>query len=494
MLDRLTISKKIAIGFGLVLVLFAAQYLYTRQKLTLVADRVDLVVQRQFREATDSIHLVGIGDTTIGYLMSTVDSALVSDVEKGEAQRELLLERVAELKEALADREQFQTVLQEYVDVFETTFAAGMEMAQYAVDQDLMEMISAKEVFEEHYPNYQEVAARLQEDSNRALSENLIAVNQLANNTIRINQIVFLIGIAVGILLAVCIGRKITRPIEQAVAFAEAMSKGDFTQTLDVTQKDEIGILAGALNQMVSRLREAVGGVITASDHVASGSRGLSATAEQMSQGTTEQAASVEEVSASMDQMTSNIQQNADNSQQTEGIAQQAASDAVQGGEAVKQTVAAMRDIASKISIIENIARQTNLLALNAAIEAARAGDAGKGFAVVAAEVRKLAERSQTAAGDISKLSGNSVEVAERAGTLLTQLVPAIQKTSELVQEISAACNEQNAGAGQINKAVQQVDSVIQQSASSAEEMASISEELSGQAEQLQASMAFFRV
>jgi methyl-accepting chemotaxis protein len=190
--------------------------------------------------------------------------------------------------------------------------------------------------------------------------------------------------------------------------------------------------------------------------------------------------------------MTAHIRQNADNAIETEKIATVAAMDAQGSGEAVTETVGAMKEIAEKITIIEEIARQTNLLALNAAIEAARAGEQGKGFAVVAAEVRKLAERSQKAAGEINDLSCNSVEVAEKAGNLLIALVPNIQKTAELVQEISAASREQDAGAEQISKSIQQLDSVIQQNASASEEMASTAEELSGQAEQLSEMISFF--
>ena len=153
-----------------------------------------------------------------------------------------------------------------------------------------------------------------------------------------------------------------------------------------------------------------------------------------------------------------------------------------------------MKDIAQKISIIEEIARQTDLLALNAAIEAARAGEHGKGFAVVASEVRKLAERSQTAAGEISKLSGSSVEIAEPAGQMLDKLVPDIRKTADLVKEIATGSEEQNTGASQINKAVQELDKVIQQNASASEEMAASAEELAAQAEQLQAAIEFFKV
>jgi len=302
------------------------------------------------------------------------------------------------------------------------------------------------------------------------------------------------VALIIGIVVAVFITKGITGPVIQGVTFAQRMSEGDMTLELDVNQKDEIGMLADALREMTRRLNEVMGEVVEGANNVASGSQQLSATSETLSQGASEQAASVEEVSSSMEEMASNIQQNADNSVQTEAMALKAAKDAEEGGQAVAQTVGAMKQIAEKISIIEEIARQTNLLALNAAIEAARAGEHGKGFAVVAAEVRKLAERSGHAAAEISSLSSDSVAVAEKAGVMLTAIVPDIKKTAELVQEISAASREQNAGADQINKAIQQLDQVIQQNASASEEMASTSEELSSQAEQLLSTVSFFRL
>ncbi len=307
-----------------------------------------------------------------------------------------------------------------------------------------------------------------------------------------------LLAMVVGVLAALGLGaviaRAITRPIIQAAEISDRLSNGDLTVNIAVQSKDETGQLLGAMKNMVDKLRGIVADVQTAADNVASGSQQLSANSEEMSQGATEQAASAEEASSSMEQMAANIKQNADNAVQTEKIALKSAEDAVAGGKAVSETVTAMKQIAQKISIIEEIARQTDLLALNAAIEAARAGEHGKGFAVVASEVRKLAERSQTAAGEISRLSGTSVEVAEKAGEMLNRMVPDIQKTSELVQEISAASNEQNSGAEQVNKAIQQLDQVIQQNASASEEMASTSEELSSQAEQLQEAIAFFKL
>ena len=301
-------------------------------------------------------------------------------------------------------------------------------------------------------------------------------------------------AILIAIFTAVFLTRGIVRPLTEAVSVANSLAQGDLSMTVVSKSTDETGVLMAAIATMVDKLRQVVSDVMSASDNVASGSQQLSATAQQMSQGATEQAASAEEVSSSMEEMASSIRQNTDNAMQTEKISVKSSVDAKEGGKAVTETVAAMKEIATKINIIEEIARQTNLLALNAAIEAARAGEHGKGFAVVASEVRKLAERSQSAAGEISGLSTRSVAIAEQAGEMLNKMVPDIQRTAELVQEITASSKEQDAGAEQINKAIQQLDQVIQQNASASEEMASTSEELSGQAEQLSDAISFFKL
>ncbi len=286
----------------------------------------------------------------------------------------------------------------------------------------------------------------------------------------------------------------IVGPINEVRRIMSAIEQGDLTQNIVNDYQGDFKALKEAVNNTVAKLSDTITQVRTAADALTNASGQVSATAQSLSQSSSEQAASVEESSASVEQMSASINQNAENAKVTDNMASKAAVEATEGGDAVKNTVDAMKKIAQKIGIIDDIAYQTNLLALNAAIEAARAGEHGKGFAVVAAEVRKLAERSQVAAQEIGGLAGDSVGLAERAGHLLDEIVPSIRKTSDLVQEIASASQEQSSGVAQINNAMNQLNQATQQNASASEELAATAEELGGQAEQLQQLMQFFTI
>ena len=273
-----------------------------------------------------------------------------------------------------------------------------------------------------------------------------------------------------------------------------ALAQGDLTQKYSIESIGELKIMGDSLNKTIEILSDLITKVVLNADNIAAASVQMSSSAQQLSEGATGQASSVEEISSSMEQMTANIQQNTSNSRQTEKISTTAAVDIIESKESVLATENSMKLIANKISIIGEISRQTNLLALNAAVEAARAGEHGRGFAVVAAEVRKLAERSQLAATEIDEVSAKSVYVAQQSGKMLSDVVPNIQRTSDLVQEITASSIEQSSGAEQINSAIQNLNNVVQENAATAEEMAAGAEELSAQAEELQEAVSFFKI
>jgi len=531
----LKVGVRLGGGFSLVLLLMLAMTLYAINSLRDVDASARQVVEESLPYAllADEMQVMAVN-----IQQYVTDAALTQDKEPMQEAEKLFREFKDDLgrfvsmfrKEndsaGLRRTDEIARALDEYQVTAQRMVAAYIDQGKEAGDQLMVEFDQDATTLLTRFAELRTT----QVDEVKAMGAEILTVSAMMKTS---QTVLSIVAIVLGIGIAIVITRSIVRPLEKAVTVADALAIGDLTTTVQADSRDEVGMLLTAMEKMVDsnrevvgmagriaegdltidlrersakdelllslktmvvNLRDVVGTVQAAAEQVSAGSQALSASSEELSQGASEQAASAEEASSSIEQMTANIRQNADNAIETEKISTRGAKDAQAGEVAVKETVAAMKQIADKIMIIEEIARQTNLLALNAAIEAARAGEQGKGFAVVAAEVRKLAERSQIAAAEISELSVGSVEVAENAGTLLSSMVPNIEKTAELVQEIAAASREQDAGAEQIAKAIQQLDAVIQMNASSSEEMASTAEELSSQAEQMTTAIAFFRL
>ncbi|PTL83120.1 methyl-accepting chemotaxis protein [Vitiosangium sp. GDMCC 1.1324] len=445
-----------------------------------LADTTDRLAS--FRRA-ELLHSIAQDEKT----MSDYEQRMHEDADK--------LEHSLEKFESHASTEEERHALEEFKSLFKA----------YVVDHDQIVALSrAKQtaqaqdlIANQSHHNFFAANTQLRTLRDLHYKASMAAVKH--SNTTQENARKWIFGVMMGCLAAsllFCffVARVISTPLVRAVTVADRIAEGDLGVNIEVSSEDETGRMLAAMQRMVHRLGEVIGEVRDGANALAAASSQVSASSQSLAQGTSSQASSVEETTSSLEQMTASIGQNRDHGRQMEQMAVQGARDAEEGGRAVKGTVEAMNTIAEKISIIEEIAYQTNLLALNAAIEAARAGDHGKGFAVVATEVRKLAERSQTAAREISGLASSSVKVAVRSGELLGDLVPSIRKTADLVQEVVAASAEQATGVAQMNKAMTHVDEVTQRNASASEELASTAEELSAQAEALKQLVSFFHL
>ena len=497
---RLTIKTKLAATFALVFALWGVSTGLSVTYLSAANDRYAETVQRDIVRLLEIEDLVtekkmvrqNVGLILIGLPNAPADHIpnLVDKVKAGAARVD---ELIADLRSQTTDPVILDKIT-EFDGIHQEAFKQQVRIidAELAGNGDLANTLYHGEGGE----TADQIAKVLGEL--RTMVQGIARENEALTNAEYASAKMMMVGLfavsaAVTAAAAFWIMAGLSRGLKQSVALASSIAEGDLAASAEARTNDEIADLLKAQTAMVVKLRDIVASVNQSARNVASGSTQMASTSEALSQGATEQASSTEEASAAVEQMAANIKQSAENAQITEKIAMKSAEDARASGKAVADAVEAMQTIADRIMIVQEIARQTDLLALNAAVEAARAGEHGRGFAVVAAEVRKLAERSQTAAAEISSLSASTVRTAASAGEMLQGLVPDIEKTSALVTEISVASRELATGSAQISLSIQQLDKVTQENTSAAEELSSSATELASQAEMLAEAMSFFR-
>ena len=497
---RVTIKAKLVATFLLLFVLWGISTFIAIRELRTAADAYTNAVEVEIE------HLLEIEDIVsaklnvraiVGRILVSLPNAPADHIPK---LRDALINQAGEVDRLIALLRETTTDadLLKAVDDFDAIHQEAFKLQSRIVQLELAgQGDQANTIFHTEAQEMQErIGASL--SGMRTLVKDKVHATEDANRAAftqaKIKLLLLFAGSAIlASILSTIIVIGIARGLKTSVAVASQIAEGDLRNTVVLKGNDEITDLLKAQNDMVMKLREVVGSVNSAVRNVASGSSQMAATSEELSQGATDQAGATEESSAAVEQMAANIKQSSENAALTEKMAVKSAEDARASGKAVAEAVQAMQTIADRIMIVQEIARQTDLLALNAAVEAARAGEHGRGFAVVAAEVRKLAERSQTAAAEISSLSASTVRTAASAGEMLLGLVPDIEKTSALVTEISVASRELATGSSQISMSIQQLDKVTQENTSAAEELSASATELASQADALAEAIGFFR-
>jgi methyl-accepting chemotaxis protein len=505
-LSDLKFGTKILLGFSVIILLFAANAFYTMTMLYLERDQL-IQINAEYVPATDystkiqthclksRYHIIryakgeGLDEAKTGQAHADSAHTLITQamemVQKTDASEEIK----EAFREIDRDINKFESMLNQYIDIKESSFIADEEVETNELATILSEMTALSEMID----------GESEEIANTSFNDIVSKIKDAENvmiESIALLTTVLIVIIALGLILAYLLSSSFAKSIKNGIKITEQISKGDLTVDINhkyLSRKDEIGSLARAMDHMKNNLERVIGNLMNGIANITLAGDELSNAAQKISSGANEQASSAEEVSSTMEEIASNIEQNSANASKTKDVALHATESVEKGNKVVQQTVESINYISEKIKIINDIAFQTNILALNAAVESARAGEEGKGFAVVASEVRKLAELSKDAADEIIKISTQTVNISNDAGDALKNVVPEIQETSSLVEEITASSFEQKSGADQVNEALSQLNLVIQQNAASAEEMSSTSEELANQAEELRQLVKFFK-
>ncbi|MEO8033000.1 MAG: methyl-accepting chemotaxis protein [Acidobacteriota bacterium] len=495
-MQTLTLRNRLFTAFGVLTAIAALVGVFGLVRLNTATRAMETIVGQRFAEAqlTNKTVQVSLENSRLTFQMfvATDPAALEALRQQIPANSRIISEamkRIDKLVSGTEERALFRVVESRRAPYLDSRRAVEKRLVEGHRDEALVIATTAMVPALANYRKAWDDFATFQQQSVNDAVRQTTDATRSARWTI---VLAILAAIVAGLIMARSVTRSVTTPVLHAAEAATRIASGNLDIDLEVTSRDEIGQLQQAMIAMSEKLQEIVGEIRGGAESLTSASGQVSSSSQLLAQGTSEQAASVEETTSGLEQMNASILQNAENARQMERIALKGTGDAENSSSSFDQTTAAMKNIASRITVIEEIAYQTNLLALNAAIEAARAGDEGRGFAVVAAEVRKLAERSQTAAKEIGSLATSSVAVAERSAQMLLQLLPSIRRTSDLAQEVSAASSEQAGGVTLINKAMLSVDQVTQRNAAAAEELSSTAEEMAAQAESLRALVSFF--
>ncbi len=382
-------------------------------------------------------------------------------------------------------------IMQKYIMESLNSFEAYEDaMILFEVEPQVQEGGEVITLSDEIIGDVEEIANAFSQQSDSALTTMNISFTNFSWIIVVMSLIIVFFSSLIGYLLY----NSIVKPLILGVKFAQSIGSGDLDAKVNIDQEDEIGDFARALGKMAGNLKKIVVSIKRNANELVSSGHQLKSSSLQLSKGSAEQAASAEEVSTSIEEMVANIDQNTENAVKTEKITIETAKDVNIANKLSAEAANAMKLVSEKITVISDIAFQTNILALNAAVEAARAGEHGRGFSVVAAEVRKLAERSKSAADEIVSLVKTGLKVSNEAGEKTKMLVPDIEKTTQLIKEISAASLEQKTGAEQINLAMQQLNMITQENASSSDELTQSSNQLSGLATGLNQAIRFFKM